>query len=131
MMAHEVLQGCDVSVWVDGNIQILDDISELVNLVISDGYVGAYEHWGRNNIRDEFIECAKIGFDYAWDLHRQYRRYVNRGFSSNELYETNVLVRRHLCEKVVDFQKNLVERVSVRWEKRSILLYIFCLFVWL
>lgn len=51
------------------------------------------------------IECAKIGYDSIFILLKQMKQYGNEGFISNELYETNVLIRDHTNSTISEFSK--------------------------
>ncbi|MFG0729879.1 glycosyltransferase domain-containing protein [Photobacterium damselae] len=95
MVPHRLFPNYDVSIWIDGNISIKGEISMLLNDALKKGNIASYDHWGRNNIYQEFQECALIGHDFAWILDKQLKYYKDAGFESNSLFETNVLIRRH------------------------------------
>lgn len=98
---HLLFPQYEQSVWVDGNISICGNIKELVDSSLLESNIALYDHWGRNNIFQESIECALIGHDYAWTLHKQMKKYKREGFKSTSLYETNVLIRRHCKNSVI------------------------------
>lgn len=99
--AHLLFTGHELSIWLDGNIGVCGDLNLLLADLQVDDLVAAYDHWGRKNIQEEMRICALIGFDYAWVLHRQLKRYKKLKYVFRELYETNVLIRRHLHKAVI------------------------------
>lgn len=105
MNVHEILPNYEASVWIDGNIDIINNIEGLVFDALKKGGASSYQHWGRNNINEEMIECAKIGYDSIFILLKQMKQYGNEGFISNELYETNVLIRDHTNSTISEFSK--------------------------
>lgn len=101
LLPHYLLPQYESSIYIDGNIEIKQSISELAAGVFNISKVAAYEHWERASLEHEFIECAKCGFDFIYKLKRQYSQYVSQGFQSHELFENNILFRKHLNPQVI------------------------------
>ncbi|TBM00964.1 DUF616 domain-containing protein [Hafnia paralvei] len=95
MNIHEILPHYKGSMWIDGNIDIINNVDDLIKDSICISPISSYEHWSRCNIYQEMEECAKIGFDSVFILKNQVNFYNQEGFISNELFETNVLIRDH------------------------------------
>ena len=59
---NEVLKTYDLTIYVDGSIEILSDLSELICMVMkSDGHTFMYNHNLRNCVYDECMECYLSG----------------------------------------------------------------------
>lgn len=99
---HLLLPNYEFSVWIDGNIIIKSDIYSYVQNILANHQVASYEHWWRDQTEQEFYVCATQGFDYVWKLKRQFLRYKNDGYRSDNFYENNVIFRRHNNLQVVN-----------------------------
>lgn len=104
----KVLSDYDLSIYIDGNIQILRDPFDCYFEKLGDFKIAMYDHYLRKNILEEANACANLGLVWRWSVNRQINRYVRNGFSSNNLYEANVIFRRHSEEidKAMDFWWN-------------------------
>lgn len=101
MHPHELLREYMTSIYVDGNVQVLDDPRELADAVLNRGDIALYEHPFRFCVYREAAECSAIGYDWAWRINRQLSRYEKEGYPRNHgLYEANVIIRRHLVGAV-------------------------------
>lgn len=98
---HKLLSKYQRSVWVDGNIEIIDSLSEFLKRVLSQSDVASYDHWWRDSVEQEFYVCARAGLDKAWVLKKQWERYRRSGYRSRNFFENNVIFRNHLDKKVV------------------------------
>ncbi|MDK7031538.1 DUF616 domain-containing protein [Klebsiella grimontii] len=98
---HKLLPMYTSSVWIDGNISIKSEISNLVIGVLTSSDVASYQHWGRDATEQEFYECARCGFDYAWQLKAQLQRYYDDGYSSADFFENNVIFRNHMKPSLI------------------------------
>jgi hypothetical protein len=94
-----VLAGFDVSVYVDGSIDIVGDVHALVSQCLQahpDTDLFLYAHPFRDCVYDEARACAGFGHAHALTLRRQMGRYRREGLPAHVgLYECNVLIRRH------------------------------------
>lgn len=93
------LAGCDVTVYVDGSIDIIGDVHALVSECLHshpDTDLFLYAHPFRDCAYDEARACARFGHAHVLPLRRQMGRYRDEGFPAHAgLYECNVLIRRH------------------------------------
>ncbi|MFM7852994.1 MAG: glycosyltransferase domain-containing protein, partial [Flammeovirgaceae bacterium] len=93
-----VLPEYDYYVYVDGNIEIIGDVRDLVRTANEDFsfVVGMYEHPFRNCIYSEGAACIKHSRDWFWRIGRQLRQYFRAGYPiSNGLYEAGVILIRN------------------------------------
>lgn len=98
---HKLLPQYDSSIWIDGNINIKSSIYDFTTSILSEHDVATYDHWWRDKTEQEFYECARVGFDSAWKLRAQCKRYYDNGYSSTNFYENNVIFRNHMKNKVI------------------------------
>lgn len=84
-------------IYVDGNVQVVGDVSALVAQIANepDFVVGMYEHPFRNCIYSEGAACIKHSRDWFWRVVLQLRRYATANYPTcNGLYEAGVIVSR-------------------------------------
>lgn len=97
MHSRLILPEYEFLVYVDGNIEILGDISSFVFDVANDPefVVGMYEHPYRSCIYSEGFACIKHSRDWFWKIALQLRRYSSVNYpTDNGLYEAGVIVSR-------------------------------------
>jgi hypothetical protein len=104
VLSHQFVDA-DVSVWVDGNVQLLVSPEELVSLMSGDAC--AFRHWDRDCIYDEARVCIRSRLDNADTIRQQMDKYQREGFPKHAgLAAASVLMRRHTPE---------VCRMNERW----------------
>ncbi|MEY0174295.1 glycosyltransferase domain-containing protein [Providencia rettgeri] len=101
---HILFPYYNTSIWIDGNVSIKQPLSLLAFEVLKNHKIASYEHWGRDQTEQEFYECARCGFDFAWKLKRQSTRYILDGYTSPNFFENNVIFRNHMDKKIIDMQ---------------------------
>lgn len=102
MHPHLFLPEYDVSVYVDGNIQVVGDVSTLARRALKEAKVAAYSHPERDCIYEEAKACALLGLEWVPTIVRQVRAYGAEGYPAHRgLAEANILVRRHNDEEVI------------------------------
>jgi len=96
MHPHDFLPAYDVTVYVDGSIQIVGDIHELVlSALNSPEDIFLYRHPQRSCIFAEAAACADLSHDWIWTIVSQMRRYSSAGYPvENGLFEGNVIIRK-------------------------------------
>ncbi|UPR28433.1 hypothetical protein IS519_09410 [Vibrio crassostreae] len=99
-----LLPGYEESLWIDGNIGVTGNLIELFNS-LKPYKVAAYDHWWRDKTEQEFFACARHGFDWAWQLKSQSRRYYLDGYTSDNFYENNVVYRKHMLSDVISMHR--------------------------
>jgi len=97
MHPHEFLTGYDITVYVDGNIQIVGDLYALATSVLSASEnIFLFRHPWRNCVYPEAMACAHYSFDWIWNIASQMRRYCKSGYPErNGLFEANVIIRKN------------------------------------
>lgn len=89
------------SIWVDANLLIHEGLSQLVNVVATQGTIGMYLHPHRSDCYAEADEVIRRGgLDDPEIVREQIDRYRRAGFEGGVLFETGVTVRRHHDEGV-------------------------------
>jgi hypothetical protein len=94
---HIFLPEHDISIYIDGDIQINSDLNELLQTIISsDGSIFLYEHYLRDCIYDEANACANDSLELIWRIASQMRRYKSESFPRKlGLYEGNIIIRKN------------------------------------
>ena len=100
---HLLLAEYDVAIWIDANIQILGDISPMVENFLRSGHaVGCVLHPARKTIYEEYIICKNRKKDDGDVMQRQIDAYRVEGYDHEDLIETNFLMfdlkNKHLSE---------------------------------
>lgn len=96
MHPHEFLQGYDITVYIDGSIQIVGELYPLIYSAFnSQEDIFLYKHPLRNCIFKEAAACANYSHDWIWTIASQMRRYRMDGYPvDNGLFEANVIIRK-------------------------------------
>ena len=94
---HKYLPDCDVSVWVDGNVQVTGDLNEFVGLCdFSKSPLYVRPHPSRTCVYDEAEAVLKRGKEDPALVRRIVERYRAEGYPEKAgMAETNVLARLH------------------------------------
>lgn len=97
MHPHVCLPDYDVTVYVDGYIQIVGDLHELICAALkSPEDVFLYKHLQRNCVFTEAAACAHYSHGWIWTIAAQMRKYSAEGYPvNNGLFEANVIVRKN------------------------------------
>jgi hypothetical protein len=127
---HIVLPETDYSVYIDGNIRVISDITPLLKQFINSGAtLGVCKHPQRKTIREEIDAC--INRNKVSDpelLFKEYEYYLSQGFEDIiDLTENNVILRKHNDEmkRVMEIwwsqlnnysQRDQISLPYVRWK---------------
>jgi len=97
ILPHRFLSDYDISVWVDGNIEILCDISKFLKTVDFEKYsFYTRRHPVRDCIYNEASVVLNLKKDIPSVVEPQMKGYRNDGFPEHYgLAETGITVRRH------------------------------------
>ena len=94
ILVQHQLPEYDVTIWMDGSIQMLVEPKKVVDLFLSENHVGTYRHPERDCIYDEGEECKRLFLDDPYLIGLQMKRYKEEGYPKhNGLVETKVVVR--------------------------------------
>lgn len=116
---HIYLKEYDISIWVDGNILIQDDLNDLLNETLNERYsIYVPKHPSRNCIYDEAAEVIALKKDCRDIVKPQIERYKDDGFPKNYgLLQSNILIRKHNekdCVKLMESWFNEIKNGSHR-----------------
>ena len=117
----------DVVIWIDANIMITGDITEIVDSVIDSGKsFGAMRHPSRQSVYDEFDVCIRRGKDDVGTLKAQKRLYKERGYDNDDLIESNILVYDLRDESLYEFLNDWWNQINI-YSRRDQLSINYCL----
>lgn len=95
ILAHEYLGDYDRSVYVDGNIDIIGDVSALIDCHSGTPFL-TFKHPDRDCVYAEGEVCLRSGKGDRRMVLRQLQRYRSAGYPEhNGLANANVLIRAH------------------------------------
>lgn len=90
---HMLFPDHNVAVWHDGNVMIRDDITPLINSVLSSGLpIGTFLHPTRSDVYAEAKACIEQNKDNAETILKQVERYSEEGLLTDQLVESNFVV---------------------------------------
>lgn len=96
MLPFDIFSGYADSIYIDANISIVSNPIAIFNTCRSNGaQIGLYDHPIRQSVYDEADEIKKIGYAYFFKVNRMMDRYKDENFSGEQLYEANIIYRRH------------------------------------
>ena len=109
----------EVSIWVDGNVDIKGNMSELIkNVLIDDCSIYVPKHPQRGCLYDEVRPVISMKKDTAENVNPQIERYKKEGFPKGYgLLQSNILIRKHNngdCIRLMEAWSNEVMNGSHR-----------------
>lgn len=105
MHPHELFDDYEYSIYVDGNIQIISDLTEYINELNELG-IGIHKHKTRNCVYDELEIIVKNGKETRTNAlkHKEYLEQTNMP-KNYGLFECGIIVRQHhnpLCIELME-----------------------------
>ncbi|ADK83321.1 glycosyltransferase domain-containing protein [Sediminispirochaeta smaragdinae] len=123
---HVVLGQYEKSLYIDGNIELLQDPSRLLDTILLQERIAAPQHRMKNCAYEEGEYCIKINKAPQKDVLDQLAYYEAAGFPRNwGLTENNLLMRRHNDPAVIKLMDCWWEQLQ-RWSKRDQICFPFC-----
>lgn len=108
----------DISIWLDGNIELLIDKEQLVDEYLGNADMMVWKHFDRDCIYDEVPNIIGLGGDRGINVEAQAGYYKSQGFPAHAgLAECNVIIRRH-NDKVKYFCNEWWSEIC-RWSARD------------
>jgi len=102
LLPHRLFPDYEISIWLDGSIQIRGDLSELIEQYLKDHNIALCRHGKkRKSLAAEVDACLKKHKDNPKILRRQLKSYVDVD-PKIPVCETGMLLRRHLSTDVRD-----------------------------
>lgn len=94
---HRYLKEYDVSIWVDGNIEVAGNLHQFIKQYdLSKVPFYTRVHPARNCIYDEAKACIAFSKDNKECIEKQVKKYKDEGYPKHiGMVETGVLLRRH------------------------------------
>jgi GT2 family glycosyltransferase len=101
---HVLFPGYRIAIWIDGNILINGDLSELIGRFDQSGLpIAAVPHPLRSSVHAEAKECVKRSKDDSQMIEAQVARYKAEGFDCTDLVESNFMMFRLDHPKLASF----------------------------
>jgi hypothetical protein len=96
VLPHRYFPNYDVSVWIDGSIQIVGELEGIIKVALTGQDISFFRHYERNCIYEEVKACVKQRKDDPKTMHKQIQRYKKAGYPDNHgLIMGGVIIRRH------------------------------------
>lgn len=101
---HIFLKKFDISIWVDGNIKIIKDLTPLIfSFIQNNKKIETFKHFERNCIYEEGLICAYLKKSDCNSIYKQLSYCIDKHYPTNNgLAETNVMLREHLNTKIIE-----------------------------
>lgn len=114
--AESLFPDADISIYIDGNIEVLQSLHPLVDQFASSNAVfGCLIHPQRKYLLDELRACKRLGkfkYDDEMRVDSQLSSYMQDGFPFDfPLYSAGVLFRRHGLSSALN------EAMSMWWQQ--------------
>lgn len=101
MNPHKVFPNYEYSIYIDGNIKVITDLSELVNKVGKCG-IAMHSHATRNCITQEAKACDIWRKENLDVINKQIEKYFQEGMPKEfGLLQASVIVRKHNSEQCI------------------------------
>lgn len=96
MFPHKFLKEYEYSVYIDANVRVIENLSELVRKYMRLGVLACPKHPSRSCLYDEAQEVIQRGKASEFEVKRQLNAYSADNFPQNHgLHEMNVIIRKH------------------------------------
>lgn len=107
MLAHKYQpEGYDMSIYLDADMLIKDDLSILFELLNDDVLMAAFRHGSCFSVREEINDLIERGVVEPAVVERQWKKYCEWGFKDDlGITENGILIRRHNHSKVVELME--------------------------
>jgi hypothetical protein len=115
MLGYEVLSGYEASMYIDGNIRILKDMSGMFKeFMQGEALLGVFKHSRRKTVCDEINYCLEVGkFDKAFLAFSELKEYEEDGFTDDiPLIEATIILKK-------DQHPKLKSAMNLWYEKYS------------
>ncbi|ERI04560.1 glycosyltransferase domain-containing protein [Atopobium sp. oral taxon 810] len=106
---HELFgDSYDASIYIDGNIQVISDLSYYADMIHPQAGIALHYHRTRNSIADEMIACNALGKGSLPKMQAQVNNYKAQGFPLDYgLLECNIIA--------VDLHSTLSKKLIAEW----------------
>lgn len=96
ILSHRFFPLAEVSLWIDGNVEVECNLDELVQMYLDRYDIAVHEHRERRCIYEEALTCIQLAKDSPDIIRKQMSRYRAEGYPPQAgLAECPVILRRH------------------------------------
>lgn len=107
---HKYLPEYDISIWLDGNVELLGNPMELID---NEHCIFIPQHPLRNSIYTEGIACINAKKDTPENINRQLNYYFSIGYPNNDgLVQSNIVIRKHNDPKCIKLMEDWWKEVK-------------------
>jgi len=119
ILPHKFLKEYDISLWVDANIEIVDNLEKLFKKYdLNENFIYIGKHPGRNCIYDEAKACLEKGKETKENIEKLINAFQAEGYpKANGLVESGIMLRKHNdpnCIKLMDLWAEKIINLSKR-----------------
>lgn len=109
----ELFSRCDLdyALYIDGNVQVISDVSSLYNVAHSaKSGIAMHKHWARDCIYNEAVVCCETGKGNRNNIKKQIKKYKHFGFPQHfGMFEASIIM--------VDLKNMNAQRILDNWWK--------------
>ena len=111
---HKLLGDYELSIWVDGNVELKGDLNDFISKKIKDDdIICVPKHPQRNCIYEEERAVVAMKKDVKENTQPQIERYKKEGFPKKYgLLQSNILIRRHNNPDCIKLMEDWFEEVK-------------------
>lgn len=111
---HKLLGDYELSIWVDGNVELKGDLNDFISKKIKDDdIICVPKHPQRNCIYEEERTVVAMKKDVKENTNPQINRYKKEGFPKKYgLLQSNILIRRHNSPDCIKLMEDWFEEVK-------------------
>ena len=103
ILTHIIFKQYDFSIYIDGSLQILDDLNIIKDNICKEHKLYLLPHPQRNCIYHEFFGCLQWNKDDPKIMYEQLNKYHNEGYPYNYgLSENTIICRYHNDKKCIN-----------------------------
>ena len=118
ILPHLFLPEYEISVWVDGNIQVLGNINKFISENIFN-YFSISKHPDRICTYEEAKAVINLNKDNSDIVNKQIEKYRNNEFPENNgMVQSGIIIRKHNDKECIDISKRWWNEVK-KWSKRD------------
>lgn len=96
ILAHEMFDEYDFSIYIDGKVQIVGDMKEFIEKYSRGSGMLCFPHFLKNSLDEELDDLIRMGKDKTEVMQKQVFGYLSEGFPMHYgMTDTCVLIRNH------------------------------------
>ena len=119
VLPHRYFQDYEISVWIDGNVELLDNIRPIIRKFLRKGNMAVLRHPAESlegvtpYMYREAEVCLLQGVGNPKDIKRQVDAYRKEGCPADrEAVMLSVIIRRHNEPSVIEFDKEWWRQIN-------------------